>query len=76
MNIYTASFFGHRYIGHWAEVENRLDKLLYDLITQKEYVDLLIRRDGEFDLLASTVIKSAIRNYGCGNTHLHLCRVS
>ncbi len=72
MDIYTVSFFGHRYVEHWTEVENRLDKLLYDLITQKEYVDLLIGRDGEFDLLASAVIKRAIRSYGCGNTHFTL----
>jgi len=72
MNIYTVSFFGHRYVEHWTEIENRLDKLLYDLIRQKEYVDLLIGRDGEFDLLASAVIKRAIRSYGCGNTHFTL----
>ena len=42
MNIYTVSFFGHRYIERGTEIENRLDKLLHDLITQKEYVDFLI----------------------------------
>ena len=51
MNIYTVSFFGHRYIERGTEIEERLDKLLHDLITQKEYVDFLIERDGEFDLL-------------------------
>ena len=38
MNIYTVSFFGHRYIERGTEIEKRLDKLLHDLITQKEYV--------------------------------------
>ena len=51
MNIYTVCFFGHRYIERGTEIENRLDKLLHDLITQKEYVDFLIGRDGDFDLL-------------------------
>ena len=51
MNIYTVSFFGHRYIERGTEISDRLDKLLHDLITQKEYVDFLIGRDGEFDLL-------------------------
>lgn len=51
MNIYTVCFFGHRYIERGTEIENRLNKLLHDLITQKEYVDFLIGRDGEFDLL-------------------------
>lgn len=54
MNIYTVSFFGHRYIECWTEIENRLDKLLQNLITQKEYIDFLIGRDGDFDLLASS----------------------
>ena len=69
MNIYTVCFFGHRYIERGTEIENRLDKLLHDLITQKEYVDFLIGRDGDFDLLASAAIKRAIRSYGYGNTH-------
>ena len=45
MNIYTVCFFGHRYIERGTEIENRLDKLLHDLITQKEYVDFLIGRE-------------------------------
>ena len=53
MNIYTVCFFFFFYIERGTEIENRLDKLLYDLITQKEYVDFLIGRDGDFDLLAS-----------------------
>ena len=32
MNIYTVSFFGHRYMEGTAEIDNRLDKLLHDLI--------------------------------------------
>ena len=39
---------------------------------QKEYIDFLIGRDGEFDLLASAAIKRAIRSYDCGNTHFTL----
>ena len=45
---------------------------LHDLIMQKEYVDFLIGRDGDFDLLASAAIKRAIRSYGYGNTHFTL----
>lgn len=72
MDIYTVSFFGHRYVESGSEIENRLDTLLNDLITQKEYVDFLIGRDGDFDLLASSAIKRAIRNYAYGNTHFTL----
>ena len=72
MNIYSVSFFGHRYIERGMEIENRLDELLHDLITQKEYVDFLIGRDGEFDIIASAAIKRAINKYAYGNTHFTL----
>ena len=72
MNIFTVSFFGHREVERPTEIENRLDKLLHDIITEKEYVEFLIGRDGEFDFLASSAIKRAIRNYGYGNTHFTL----
>ena len=57
MNIYTVSFFGHRTIENGVEIERRLDKLLHELITQKEFIDFLIGRDGEFDLMASAAVK-------------------
>ena len=63
LSIYTVSFFGHRSIERVSEIENALDKLLYDLF---------IGRDGEFDLLASAAIKRAVRQYGYGNTHFTL----
>ncbi len=68
MNIYTVSFFGHRVVENIFEIENRLDKLLHDIITQKTYVEFLIGRNGDFDLLATSAIKRAVRKYGCGNT--------
>ena len=72
LNIYTVSFFGHRYVERSSEIESRLEKLLHDLITQKEYVEFLIGRDGDFDLLASAAIKRAIRENSYGNTHFTL----
>lgn len=72
MNIYTVSFFGHREIENPTDIEKRLDKLLCDLISQKEYIEFLIGKDGEFDLLASSAIKRAIRCYGYGNTYFTL----
>ena len=72
MNIYTVSFFGHRCVECGTEIENRLDTLLHDLINQREYIDFLIGRDGDFDLLASSAIKRNIRNYAYGNAHFTL----
>ena len=72
LNIYTVSFFGHRYIERSSEIESRLDTLLHDLITQKEYVEFLIGRAGDFDLFAAAAVKRAVREYGCGNTYFTL----
>ena len=72
MNIYTVCFFGHRYIERGTVVSERLDKLLHDLIMQKEYIEFLIGREGEFDIFASAAIKRAINKYAYGNTHFTL----
>lgn len=72
MSIYTVSFFGHRSIEHGSEIDKRLDKLLHEIIMQREYIDFLIGRDGEFDLLASAAIKRAVSSYGYGNTNFTL----
>jgi len=72
MDIYTVSFFGHREVERASEIESKLDQLLRDLITQKLYVELLVGRDGEFDLLAASAIRRAVKRYGYGNTSIIL----
>ena len=61
MDIFTVSLFGHREIQRASEIEERLEQLLYKLITQKQYVEFLIGRDGEFDLLAASAIRRATK---------------
>lgn len=68
MDTFTVSFFGHREIENGFEVERRLEEIITDLIRSKEYIEFLIGRDGEFDLLASSVIKRCIKKYGRDNT--------
>ena len=72
LDIFTVSFFGHRMLENALEVEKHLEVLLHDLIIQHEYVEFLIGRDGEFDLLAASAIRRAVSQYGCGNTTLTL----
>ena len=72
MEIYTVSFFGHREVEGAAEIESRLERLLHDLITRKQYVEFLVGRDGEFDLLVASAIRRAVKQYGYGNTSLIL----
>ena len=65
MNIFTVSFFGHRMIDRPFPIEQQLEKLIRKLLTEKEYVEFLVGRDGEFDQLVSSSVrrcKRAIRD--------------
>ena len=57
METFTVSFFGHRQIENVFAVERKLEKIICDLLNRKEYVEFLVGRDGEFDLLAASIIK-------------------
>lgn len=65
MNVFTVSFFGHRVIEDPLLVEQRLETLIHKLLKEKEYVEFLVGRDGEFDQIVSSIIrrcKRAIRD--------------
>ncbi|EGC02184.1 hypothetical protein [Ruminococcus albus] len=57
MNIYTVTFFGHRYVDNMFRIEEKLEPILKELINQKEYVEFLVGRDGEFDQIVSSAIR-------------------
>ncbi len=56
MNAYKVALLGHRYL-YSQGVEKRLYKTLKDLIMTKSYVEIYIGREGEFDILAASVVK-------------------
>ena len=72
LNIYTVAFFGHRELPNIFELEDKLTAILRELIAAKDYVEFLVGRDGDFDQLAASTVKSVIRNYGNGNASLIL----
>lgn len=68
---YTVSFFGHRHIDYFFKYEDKLYALVHKLISENQYVDFLVGRDGAFDQLASSVVHRAKRDLGaerCGLT--------
>lgn len=67
MNIFTVTFFGHRYIDNIFKIEAKLEPILKDLIKQKEYVEFLVGRDGEFDQIVSSAIRKTKERYDYGN---------
>ncbi len=72
MNTFTVSFFGHRKIEQICDIKERLDKIIRDIISQKDYVTFLVGNNGEFDQLVSSTIKNIADQYGYGNTNLIL----
>ena len=62
MSQYTVSFFGHRVIADPLMIEQRLETLIRKLLKEKEYVEFLVGRDGEFDQLVSSVIRRCKRS--------------
>lgn len=56
METYTVSFFGHRHIDDPIPIEAALEKIITSLLKNKPFVEFLVGRDGDFDLLVSSVI--------------------
>ena len=72
MNIFTVSFFGHREIENSLEVEQKLEAILTELIKTKQYIEFLVGREGEFDILAASVVKRVKKQMDYGNCSLVL----
>ena len=72
MEIFTVSFFGHREIDNAVQVERNLDEKITELIRIKQYVEFLVGREGEFDILAASVVKRVKKRIDHGNCSLIL----
>ena len=72
MEIFTVAFFGHRYIDNPFRIEERLEEHIYRLLAEKEYVDFLVGRDGEFDQFASSAVLRLRKRYRDDNSSLIL----
>ncbi len=66
MNPYKVSFFGHRYISPlmYKELEARLDRLILDIINQKDEIEFRVGYGGDFNALVSSSIKR-IKKFSC-----------
>ena len=54
---YKIVIFGHRDFSAHRKVEDLLFPLLKKLMDEKELVDVLIGRNGEFDIYAASIVK-------------------
>ena len=72
MEVYTVSFFGHRRIDDPIRIEQQLEKIVRDLLLTKQYVEFLVGKDGEFDILVASVIRRCKRQYRDDNSAMVL----
>ena len=72
LDIYTVAFFGHRYIDNPLKVEELLEEQIRKLIDEKEYVDFLVGRNGEFDQCVSSTVLRVRKNIRDDNSALVL----
>ena len=70
LDVYAVSFFGHRQIDRFFETEEKVTELVRKLITEKEYVEFLIGRDGEFDQIVASTVRRAKRDLRDDNSEL------
>ena len=72
LEIFTVAFFGHRYIDNPLKVEELLEEQIRRLINEKEYVDFLVGRNGEFDQCVSSTVLRVRKNVRDDNSALVL----
>ena len=72
LKIYTVAFFGHRYIDNPFLIEERLEEQIYKLLSEHEYVDFLIGRNGDFDQYVSSTVLRVRKRYRDDNSSLIL----
>lgn len=70
LDVYTVSFFGHRQIDRFFEAEEKVTELVRKLLVEKEYVEFLIGRDGEFDQIVASTVRRAKRDIRDDNSEL------
>lgn len=66
MDLFTVSFFGHRTVPEFWKAEERVESLIHTLLLEKEYVEFLVGRNGDFDRLF--LLPSSANSAVCGMT--------
>ena len=61
MDVFTVSFFGHRRLNNFLIVEQALEAMIRNWMSQKTYVEFLVGRNGEFDQLAASTVRRCKR---------------
>lgn len=69
-DTFTVSFFGHRQIDRFFDAEEKVTAIVRSLIAEKEYVEFLIGRDGEFDQIVFSAVRQTKKSIRDDNNEL------
>lgn len=72
LNAYSVAFFGHRHIENVFEVTEKLQRVIRELMSENEYVEFLVGKNGEFDVLSASAVKQTKKEYRSDNSTLCL----
>ncbi len=72
MKIYNVSFAGHREIDDYLYAEKKLIEIISNLLITKEFLEFYVGDNGDFDILATAVIRQLRKQYGTQNSALNL----
>ncbi len=72
LNKYTVALFGQSYIENFIQIESELFPIVDGLIREKEFVEFLVGRNGDFDILSASVVKKARNQFQNCNSDLTL----
>ena len=72
MEMYTVSFFGHRIIDDLNKVQNELENIISKIVSEHEYVQFLVGRDGDFDIIAASAVRQVKKTLFIDNVDLNL----
>lgn len=65
--IYRVSMIGHRIVEDF-DIEEKLYNLFCNMLRTKEYVEIYLGRNGDFDIMAASVIKRIQKNFRDDNS--------
>ncbi len=72
MNILNVTFAGHRRIEKTHELEKKMECLLIELVKTSEFIDFYVGNDGDFDILATSLIRRVRKKVGSDNSAINL----
>ena len=67
------SFFGHREVDNYTEVEKKLEKVVRRFCANTDYVEFLVGRNGDFDQMVASTVRRV--KYGSGYSNCSLVLV-